>query len=161
MACRHAGVLFSWWLIWGHPQVHSIRQEGRVVRERKKHIPWGAQWLQSVILFLGKTHEEFQQKEVAPSPPSQILYIWAFSCIAKGKAAPNIKNWTGSGSLGGVGGFWRNSLRLCLFWGLTLVAAIRMNGVNAPSSSKWLHATIFVFGINFLKITITISFFNP
>ena len=32
---------------------------------------------------------------------------------------------------------------------------------GVPSSSKWLHATFLFSGINFLKIPITITLFNP
>ena len=40
------------------------------------------------------------------TPPLEILYVWAFSCVLKGKEAPNIKNLQGSWALlgGGLGG---------------------------------------------------------
>ena len=36
-------------------------------------------------------------------PPQNFLYVWAFSCILKGKEPPNIKNLRGQGSLLGGG----------------------------------------------------------
>ena len=44
------------------------------------------------------------------TPPSEILYVWAFPCVLKGKETPNIKNLKGSwgplagGSRRGVSG---------------------------------------------------------
>ena len=43
---------------------------------------------------------------IQPPPPAEILYVWAFSCVLKGKKAPNIKNLQGLGApwRGGLGG---------------------------------------------------------
>ena len=79
------------------------------------------------IYGANKTHKEIQHKEFwapkEPPPPKKIVYVWAFSCILKGKEAPNIKNLWGQGSLGGGGGglgggfLVQNCLCLCLLSG--------------------------------------------
>ena len=63
--------------------------------------------------------KNFSIKDFGPpmTPPPEILYVWAFSCILKGKEAPNIKNLRGPGSLergGGLGGGCPAKFFMCL-----------------------------------------------
>ena len=47
--------------------------------------------------------KNFSIKNFGPPKTPQILYVWVFSCILKGKEPPNIKNLRGQGSLLGGG----------------------------------------------------------
>ena len=79
-------------------------------------------WANGAQMMHDMWQKDFIIENLEPpkTPPPEILYVWAFACILKGKEAPNIKSLQIMGLLGGVSG---NVLRVFWFRGPDLGAA--------------------------------------